>query len=125
MGTISSSLCAGLAIPIIIIFVLTVINRSQYTNIYRDKRYWNRNTFNDKYGKIPIPLCPGALSGIESGINSLESDVQSGISSAGQVVASATQSAAQGIASAAQGMASSTVQNAAPANIPAAAPISQ
>ena len=87
--------------------------------------YWNRNTFNDKYGKIPIPLCPGALSGIESGINSLESDVQSGISSAGQAVASATQSAAQGISSVAQGIASSTVQNAAPANIPAAAPISQ
>ena len=123
MSIISSSLAAGLALPIILIFVLTIINRTQYTNVFRDKRYWNRNTFNDKYGKIPIPLCPGALSGIEGGINSLESDVQSGINSASNAVASAAQSAAQGISSAAQGIASNTVQNAAPASIPAAAPI--
>jgi hypothetical protein len=114
IGTISASLCAGLAVPLIIIFVLTVINRSQYTNVMRDKRYWNRNTFNDKYGKIPVPLCPGALSGIESGMQSLESDVQGGISSAGQMVASAAQSTAQGMASAAQGVSSSITQSGAP-----------
>jgi hypothetical protein len=114
IGTISSALCAGLAIPLIIIFVLTVINRSQYTNIFRDKRYWNRNTFNDKYGKIPVPLCPGALSGIESGMQSLESDAQRGINSAGQMAASAAQSTAQGITSAAQGVSSSITQSGAP-----------
>jgi len=113
MRTISAALASGLALPIVIIFVLTVVNRSQYTDIYRDKRYWNRNTFNDKYGKIPIPLCPGALSGIESGIQSLESGVESGISSAGQAVASASTAAAQGISSAAQSIAQST---AAPVN---------
>ena len=114
IGTISASLCAGLAVPLIIIFVLTVINRSQYTNVFRDKRYWNRNTFNDKYGKIPVPLCPGALSGIESGIQSMESSVQSGINSAGQMAASAAQSTAQGITSAAQGVSSSITQSGAP-----------
>jgi hypothetical protein len=114
IGTISASLCAGLAVPLIIIFVLTVINRSQYTNIFRDKRYWNRNTFNDKYGKIPIPLCPGALSGIESGMQSLESDAHSGINSAGKMVTSASTTAAQDIASAAQGVSSSITQSGAP-----------
>lgn len=111
MSIISSSLTAGLAVPIIIIFVFTVINRSQYTNVYRDKRYWNRNTFNDKYGKIPIPLCPGALSGIESEIQSLESDFQSGISSASQAVSSATQDVSQAVSSAAQSV-TSAAQNA-------------
>jgi hypothetical protein len=58
---ISSTLWASLSTPVIIIFVLIVINRSQYTDIYRDKRYWNRRSFDGKYGKIPIPLCPKAL----------------------------------------------------------------
>ena len=121
MSIISSSLAAGLAVPIIVIFVFTIINRSQYTNIYRDKRYWNRNTFNNKYGKIPIPLCPGALSGIESGINSLESDIQSGISSASQAVSSAAQSATQEVSSVTQGIESTVSQYAAPA--PTATPV--
>lgn len=102
IGTISSSLCAGLAFPVILIFVLTVINRSQYTDILRDKRYWNRNTFNDKYGKIPVPLCPGALSGIENEIQSAESGIQGDISQGAQAISSATQSAAQDIANATQ-----------------------
>jgi len=123
MSIISSSLAAGLAVPIIIIFVSTVIIRSQYTNVYRDKRYWNRNTFNDKYGKIPIPLCPGALSGIESGINSLESDIQSGISSASQAVSSAAQSATQEVSSVTQGIESTVSQYAAPATTATPAPI--
>jgi hypothetical protein len=104
------------------IFVIMVIYRSNFTNIFRDNRYWNRATFKGKYGKIPIPLCPGALSGIESGFSSLESDVQSGLSSAGQAIASGTQSVAQDISSmtqsaagAIQGTPSASVQNTAPA----------
>jgi hypothetical protein len=54
----SAELCIGLAAVAILIFILTVLNRTSYTNIYRDKRYWNRNTFNEKYGKRPTPLCP-------------------------------------------------------------------
>jgi len=59
MGIISSSLCGALILPLILIFVGTLIYRSKYTNVYRDKRYWNRRTFEDKYRKIPLPsLCP-------------------------------------------------------------------
>lgn len=130
MGLIGGGLCGGLAAPLIIIFVLIIINRSNFTNVWRDKRYWNRRTFEGKYGKIPAPLCPGALSGIEKGISSLESDVQSGISSASQRIASGAQSVAQDVSSMAQsaagaiqGTPSASVQNAAPASIPAAAPI--
>ena len=130
MGMISATLCGGLAVPLIIIFVLIIIYRANFTNVWRDKRYWNRRTFKGKYGKIPIPLCPGALSGLESGISSLESDVQSGIAGAGRAIASGAQSVAQDVSSMAQsasgaiqGAPSVSVQNAAPASIPAAAPI--
>lgn len=108
-GIISSMLWVGLAAPVIIIFVLVIINRSTYTNIYRDQRYWNRNTFNQKYGKIPVPLCPtdlsGLRSGLESGLDSLESGIQSGLTSAAQGVASGAQAvagAAQSVAGPAQ-----------------------
>lgn len=130
MRMISGSLCGGLAAPLIIIFILIIIYRANFTNIWRDKRYWNRRTFEGKYGKIPMPLCPGALSGIEKEFGSLESDVRSDINSAEQSVSSGVQSLSQDIVSATQsaassiqGTTSSSVQNAAPASIPSAAPI--
>ncbi len=58
MSILSSQLWVALAVLVIVILVLVVVNRTTYTNIFRDKRYWNRNTFNQKYGKIPIPMCP-------------------------------------------------------------------
>jgi len=104
MSLISGALCGSLAAAFIIIFAVTVIIRTQYTNVYRDKRYWNRNTFNQKYGKIQVPLCPNILSDIQNEAQSLQSDIQSGISQAGQAVSSAAQSAAQDISSATQSM---------------------
>ena len=102
MGLISSKLCAALAAPLIIIFILTVINRSQYTNIFRDKRYWNKRSFDGNYGKIPVPLCPGSLSGIKNDLNSFSVGIASDISSAEQDISSVTQSAEQDISSTAQ-----------------------
>jgi hypothetical protein len=116
MGMISSSLWVGLGVPVIIVFVLIVVNRSEYTNVFRNKRYWNRRDFG-RYGKIPVPVCPGAFSGIESGISSAESDiqsgVQSGISEAGQAVASGAQAVASGAQSVASGAQSAAGQAAA------------
>lgn len=111
LGFLSTSLLAGIALILIAIFVFTIVNRSQYTNIMRNKRYWNKNTFNDKYGKIPVPLCPNLIAGIEGGYDSVVKGVGSGISGGMNILASATESAAQGLSSAAKGMA----QNAAPA----------
>lgn len=115
-----------LAAILIVIFVLIIIYRANFTNVWRDNRYWNRVNFSGKYGKIPVPLCPGALSGIESGLGSLQSDIQSGINGAGQAIASGAQtvaSATQSAASSIQGTPSASVQNAAPASIPTAAPM--
>ncbi len=98
LNLISAALCGGVASFFIVIFILIVIYRSNFTNVWRDKRYWNRRTFEGKYGKIPVPLCPGALSGIESGFSSLEKGVQSGIASTGMAFTSATQSVAKEVA---------------------------
>ena len=76
---ISTSFWVLLSIPMILIFTITVVHRSQYTDVFRNKRYWNRKIFEGKYGKIPIPLCP---SGMESGMESgMKSGMESGLSS--------------------------------------------
>jgi uncharacterized protein YukE len=122
MGMLGGKAVGGLGALLIIIFVLIVIYRSNYTNVMRDNKYWNRKRFEGRYGKIPIPLCPGALSGIEQGISSLESGIEQGVGSAGQAIASGVQtisqdvsSVTQNVASSIQGASSSSVQNTAPA----------
>jgi hypothetical protein len=110
MGIIGTSLWVGLVLPIVIIFTLVVISRSQYTDILRNKRYWNRKIFEGKYGKIPIPVCPGAISGIENEVSSLESDISSSISTAEQSVASGLKSVSDDISSAAQNLSSAVAQ---------------
>ena len=46
------------AMLIIIIFVMILINRSQYTNNIRDKRYWHRENRPKDYGTLQLSLCP-------------------------------------------------------------------
>lgn len=119
MGILGTSLWLLLAAPMIIIFVFTVVNRSQYTDVLRNKRYWNRQIFEGKYGKIPVPLCPNAVQDIESGVESVQQGISSGISSVRRGAAGALQSVAQGVSAGAQSLANT----AAPAGIPAAAPM--
>jgi hypothetical protein len=43
----------------IVVFILIVVNRAQYTDILRNKHYWNKKQFEGKYGTIPVPsVCP-------------------------------------------------------------------
>jgi hypothetical protein len=59
MGIISSALCGGLILPFVLLFTFILIYRTKYTNVHRNKRYWNRRSFEDKYGLIPLPsICP-------------------------------------------------------------------
>lgn len=97
MGILSSALWVGFAAPIIIITILVLLSRTQYTNILRNNRYWNRKNFEGKYGKIPIPVCPGALSGIESELSGVEQSISGDISSMEQNVASTVQNVSQDV----------------------------
>jgi len=107
---ISTSFWVILSVLMLLIFIFTVVYRSQYTDIYRNKRYWNRKIFEGKYGKIPfpsIPFCPGAFNEIENSVNNLNRNIQSNVASATISAAHTTQSLAQNISSAAQDVANS------------------
>ena len=104
LGLISTSIYVLLGIPMVIIFILTIVYRSQYTNVFRNKRYWNKKSFEGKYGKINIPMvCPGSMDAIADG-------VQSAYSSAGNTATALAASGTQSIASVAQSFAT-TAQN--------------
>ena len=55
---ISGKLCGSLAAPFIVIFILIVIYRANFTNVWRNNRYWNRRTFESTPGARITPLCP-------------------------------------------------------------------
>ena len=110
LNILNSSMWMLFGIPLIIIFIITIIYRSQYTNVYRDKRYWNRKSFGGKYGKIPIPTCPGALDSIRGGIDSANKNIRGGILNITQGVASTTQSLAQNVGSFAKNIADTSAQ---------------
>lgn len=98
MGIITTTFWVALSVLVLLVFIFTVVYRSQYTDIYRNKRYWNRKIFEGKYGKIPfpsIPFCPGAAEEIQTSINNLNRNIHNNI-------ASATISAAQGVQSASE-----------------------
>ena len=53
LNMISNTFWMALSVLLILIFIFTVVYRSQYTDVYRDKKYWNRKLFPGKYGNIP------------------------------------------------------------------------
>jgi hypothetical protein len=59
-GILSTSVVMILSLIILLIVIFTIVNRSQYTDFLRDKRYWNRRLF-PVYRPIPTPnICPTA-----------------------------------------------------------------
>lgn len=95
VGILSSFWCAVLGGPLILIFIFIVVNRSQYTDNLRNKRYWNKQIFEGKYGKIPVPLCPNVVQGIENAEANLQNAARSEMTSLAKGLASASSSAAQ------------------------------
>ena len=57
LGMISSYLWVAFAVPLLIIFILILLRRWRYTDVLRNKRYWNKQIFEGKYPKISIPSC--------------------------------------------------------------------
>jgi hypothetical protein len=59
-GILSTSVVMILGVIILLIVIFTIVNRSQYTDFVRDKRYWSRRLF-PVYRPIPTPnICPTA-----------------------------------------------------------------
>jgi len=76
---INSGLCVKLGTPLLVIFIFTLVYRSQHTKYFRDKRYWNRQTFG-KFGEIPMPLCAVPIDQMTNGMNSINNSINNDIS---------------------------------------------
>jgi hypothetical protein len=97
MGIISATLWVVIGAPIILVFLLTLISRSQYTTVLRDQRYWNRRRFpSSEKPRIPIPVC-GDISSLENDMSSINVDITKGVQSAEQNISNAAQTASNTI----------------------------
>jgi hypothetical protein len=68
---------SALVFMIALVFALIVVDRAQYTNFLRDKRYWNRRIFNEEAGKaIPVPSCESAEAAASDAYNSAAAAIQ-------------------------------------------------
>ena len=55
-GLLSSTAFYMLVAIFALIFTLTIVNRAQYTDTIRDKKYWNKRTF-EKQTPVPLTIC--------------------------------------------------------------------
>jgi len=75
---IGTGFYSALIFLIAIVFTLIVVDRAQYTNYLRDKRYWNRRIFREEAGKaIPIPSCDSITSAASSAASAASNAAQS------------------------------------------------
>jgi hypothetical protein len=101
MGIMSGYFSGSLMGLIAVIFVLILVNRSQYTANKRDQRYWNRKNFGGKYEKIPLPNCPGLTDEIMAGTNAVTQYAQDASKNVMTAGIGAMQSASTALASSA------------------------
>jgi hypothetical protein len=67
IGIIGSYLFYGLVLVIVLVFIFTIVNRAQYTNAIRDRRFWNKRRFPTDTTPINTSLCLDLNS--ESGVS--------------------------------------------------------
>ena len=61
MGISTGHTAAIYAVPVVVIFVFILINRSQYTKTVRDQRYWNRGNQKKAASAFQLSLCPTTI----------------------------------------------------------------
>ena len=57
IGLISGTLFYGLVFALLAILIFTIVNRAQYTNSIRDRRFWNKRRFPTDTTPINTSLC--------------------------------------------------------------------
>jgi hypothetical protein len=80
---------------LILSFIFIVVNRSEYTDNLRNKRYWNKKTFEGKYGKIPLPNCPSLVQGIQNAEANIQRAARSNMTNLAKGLANASSATAQ------------------------------
>lgn len=79
LDLIRSSLWVAFAAPLVIIFLLILIRRWRYTDVMRNKRYWNKQIFEGKAPKIVLPSCPEIMGAVSGGMGGTESPMPQGV----------------------------------------------
>jgi hypothetical protein len=96
-GIIGIGTWVAIGIVLITIVVLIWTDRYYYTTVLRNKRYWNKQIFEGKYGKIPIPLCPNTAQEIYDDVSAAKDQINSGMISGVKQFANMTQQMADGV----------------------------
>jgi hypothetical protein len=81
MDIISPLMWVGIGGPLLLIFTLIVVHRAQYTDVLRNKRYWNKQIFEGKYGRIPVPQCIGDIQGVAAAAQRTAQDAMQSVAS--------------------------------------------
>jgi len=98
MEMISTSLWVGMGLVLIIVFILILVNRSHYTNMLRNKRYWNKQIFEGKYGTVPTLVCPDVVNSLDVGLNSLGDKARASATATAAAARTASADALQNLA---------------------------
>jgi hypothetical protein len=92
-GIVSDLMFFSLLFVLVCIFVFTIVNRAQYTNFLRDKRFWNRRLF-PKYKGVPLNICsdkPIDTDAISQSVSTTVEKASEGVSNAMENVAAGGQ----------------------------------
>jgi len=82
MGMISSVLWVAMGVPFLLIFLLVFVRRWRYTEVLRNKRYWNKQIFEGKKQTITMPTCEQLAGGFRDTANRL-TGAAAGVGAAG------------------------------------------
>jgi hypothetical protein len=88
IGLISGTLFYGLVFALLAILIFTIVNRVQYTNSIRDRRFWNKRRFPTDTTPINTSLCLSVNSATGASLtdisgNSVGSNIGSGLEQMG------------------------------------------
>ena len=105
-GILPPMAIAIISLIVIIIFIFTIVNRSQYTNFLRDGRFWNRRKF-PVYNPVPTPnICDANIAAsVESGITAAQAKSKAFLAGAADSFSRGLGTAASGLQSAANQLA--------------------
>lgn len=97
-GILSTSVISIISLVVILIFIFTIVNRSQYTNVLRDGRFWNRRKF-PVYNAIPTPnICDTNIAAsIESGVTAAKAQSKAFLAGAANSIHRGVDTAASGL----------------------------
>jgi hypothetical protein len=101
-GILPPMAIAIISFIVIVIFVFTIVNRSQYTNFLRDGRFWNRRKF-PVYNPVPTPnICDtNVAASVQSGLTAAQEKSRSFLAGAANSFTTGVGTAASGLQSAA------------------------